>query len=147
MDYWFCPMCGEKYNKNHKECLICSYPDLGYVDQIGGIHEGGCGTMPDGTDCGECSKGDCSFCSVWAEHWRRKMRYIKFICPECGAETEIWYEKTIDSMEVIAGHDQWPYEKVDLIYHCTECGRDYSSVWETMWGDTMQTKPERKYWG
>lgn len=78
---------------------------------------------------------------------KRMMRYMKFICPECGAETEIWYEKTIDSMEVIAGHDQWPYEKVDLIYHCTKCGRDYSSVWETMWGDTMQTKPERKYWG
>lgn len=144
MDYWFCPMCGEKYDKNYKECLICSYPDLGYVDQIGGIHEGGCGTMPDGTDCGECSKGDCSSCPVWAEHWRRKMRYIQFNCPECGEKLEIWYEKTVN-FDFSPG--DWPYEEVDLIYHCGHCGCDWDSVWETQFGDTMQTPLKRHYWG
>lgn len=145
MNYWFCPMCGEKYDKNLKECLVCSYPDLGYVDQIGGIHEGGCGTMPDGTDCGECSKGDCTFCGVWVEHARRKERYIAFQCPECGKELEIWYEKTVDFSpgDVL----NWPYEAVDLIYHCGNCGCDWDSVWETQFGDTMQTPLKRHYWG
>ena len=145
MDCWVCPMCGTKFEKNYGECLCCGYPGLGYIDQIGGIHEGGCGTMPDGTDCGECSKGDCSFCAVWAEHWRRKMRYMECNCPECGEKLEIWYENVVESRP--GEQDTFPYERVDLIYHCGHCGCDWDSVWETQWGDTMQTPLRRHYWG
>lgn len=145
MDCWVCPMCGTKFEKNYGECLCCGYPDLGYIDQIGGIHEGGCGTMPDGTDCGECSKGDCSFCAVWAEHWRRKMRYMECNCPECCGKLEIWYENVVESRP--GEWDTFPYERVDLIYHCNKCGCDYDSVWTTEWGDTSQTQLKRHYWG
>ena len=145
MDYWFCPICGEKYKKDEGKCLNCGWQDLGYVDQIGGVHEGGCGSMPDGTDCGECSKGDCSFCPVWATHKRRKERYMQWQCPECGENLEIWYEHTVKSLPKAGG--DFPHEQVDLIYHCGKCGSDWDSTWDTQWGDVTQSHLKRHYWG
>jgi len=37
-----------------------------YVNSAGGTWEGGCGTAPDGTFCGECSTFNCEQCS-WKE--------------------------------------------------------------------------------
>lgn len=38
----------------------------GCYDEVGGYHEGGCGTDPDGEFCGECSNASCASCGVWA---------------------------------------------------------------------------------
>ncbi len=40
-------------------------PDPGVFDQVGGYHEGGTGTDPNGNFCGECSYTDCFQCSIW----------------------------------------------------------------------------------
>ena len=145
MNHWFCPMCGEIYDKDEGKCLKCDFPYLGYVDQIGGIHEGGCGAMPDGTECGECSKGDCSFCPVWVTHKRRKERYMQWRCPECEEILEIWYEKITEyPIEDMRGY---PCKTAELIYHCKNCGCDWDSIWETQWGDVSQTPLTRHYWG
>ena len=35
-----------------------------WVDDLGGVHDGGCGTDPYGNDCGECSAVTCFGCKV-----------------------------------------------------------------------------------
>lgn len=36
-----------------------------YIDNIGVVHDSGCGCDPNGSDCGECSFITCSHCGVW----------------------------------------------------------------------------------
>lgn len=36
-----------------------------FYDEVGGYHEGGCGTGPDGVFCGECSESSCAGCPAW----------------------------------------------------------------------------------
>lgn len=36
-----------------------------FYDEVGGYHEGGCGTDPDGSFCGECGNSSCATCGVW----------------------------------------------------------------------------------
>ena len=36
----------------------------GYYDEVGGYHEGGTGTAPDGEECGECSRRTCRGCAA-----------------------------------------------------------------------------------
>ncbi len=43
-------------------------PDHGFFDQVGGYHESGTGTDPNGDFCGECSNTDCSQCPVWFQN-------------------------------------------------------------------------------
>lgn len=47
------------------EC-ITSFDENGvpeaWIDLVGGVHDGGCGTAPDGTDCGECDRVSCEGC-------------------------------------------------------------------------------------
>ena len=33
-----------------------------YINSAGGVWEGGCGTAPDGSYCGECSRFECDKC-------------------------------------------------------------------------------------
>lgn len=40
-------------------------PNPGFYDEVGGYHEGGCGTAPNGHFCGECSKPSCAKCEAW----------------------------------------------------------------------------------
>lgn len=35
------------------------------VDEVGGVHESGCGWHPDGTPCGECSNMSCGSCRMY----------------------------------------------------------------------------------
>lgn len=42
-----------------------TWDDCGYIDDIGGHHDSGCGWAPDGTYCGECSKQSCRECTIW----------------------------------------------------------------------------------
>lgn len=50
--------------------IIGKYSDgIGYeefINSAGGVWEGGCGTAPNGTFCGECSTFDCEQCD-WRE--------------------------------------------------------------------------------
>lgn len=49
-------------------CIALFYPtasDDYYIDEIGGVHDSGCGWDPDGSACGECPKISCSMCSIW----------------------------------------------------------------------------------
>lgn len=34
-------------------------------DELGGVHTDGVGYAPDGTFCGECTKGSCKGCPAW----------------------------------------------------------------------------------
>lgn len=47
-------------------------PDDGFLDEVGGYHEGGCGTGPDGVFCGECSSSSCVGCVVWCRRLEAK---------------------------------------------------------------------------
>lgn len=68
--YWYCFKCKNKFKSDYYhgyQCPFCWNDLLSYVDILGGTHDGGCGTAPDGTECGECSYGDCSICPVWKQ--------------------------------------------------------------------------------
>lgn len=57
---------GDEIGVSH--CVALFYPtdsDDYYIDELGGIHDSGCGWAPDGTNCGECSHISCKICGVW----------------------------------------------------------------------------------
>lgn len=54
--------------------LSYEWDDCGYIDDIGGHHDSGCGWMPDGTYCGECSKSSCRECTIWNNKQQRKVK-------------------------------------------------------------------------
>lgn len=141
-----CVLCGTKFKHDQKNgCTNCGSPCVGYYDPVGGFHEGGCGHMPDGTFCGECSKPNCGACDVWHQHERRRQGYGRWHCEECGAPLEIMLDKVEE--ERPAEGTGFRYERRHLMWHCTECGCDYENHWETQWGDVCETKLTRKYWG
>lgn len=45
--------------------LSYEWDECGYTDEVGGHHDSGCGWMPDGHYCGECSQLSCKDCGVW----------------------------------------------------------------------------------
>lgn len=96
------------------------------------------GYLPDGTECQEESCLECVYAPP-------KQEYIKWKCEECGHELEIWLDRIEE--ERPAEDNGFKYERRHLMWHCTECGCDYESYWETQWGDTMESKPQRKFWG
>ena len=52
-------------------CIPIFFPkencDSLYIDNVGGVHEGGTGTDTNGNFCGECSNVSCSICPVWKD--------------------------------------------------------------------------------
>lgn len=50
-------------------CVVLFFPregnDSSYIDEVGGVHEDGCGWDPNGRPCGECSTISCKLCNVW----------------------------------------------------------------------------------
>ena len=143
---WMCALCGAKFDHDCPDgCENCGAPCVGWFDTAGGYHEGGCGNMPDGTFCGECGNMDCADCGVWKDHAQQRQQYDKWRCEECGEPLEIWLDKLEE--ECSAEGDGFRYERHYLIWHCTKCGCDYENYWETQWGDIMESKPQRKYWG
>ena len=50
-------------------CAVLFFPRPGnenfWIDEVGGIHEDGCGWNPDSRPCGECSNLSCKVCEVW----------------------------------------------------------------------------------
>lgn len=46
--------------------------DRFHYDEIGGFHDSGTGTNPDGEFCGECSFISCSLCSEWKNNQMEK---------------------------------------------------------------------------
>ncbi len=54
-----------------QNCVVIFFPREGnnssYIDEVGGIHEEGCGWDPNGRPCGECSRISCKICKVWKE--------------------------------------------------------------------------------
>ena len=54
------------------QCIALFYPtdrDDYYIDEVGGVHDSGCGWAPDGSNCSECSNISCKICSVWNRVW------------------------------------------------------------------------------
>lgn len=52
------------------QCIALFFPgadDSYYIDDIGGLHDSGCGWNPRGEACGECSNVSCSICGVWKQ--------------------------------------------------------------------------------
>ena len=140
-----CAFCGAELESFFEQCPHCGEHDVGWLDSVGGWHSGGCGTMPDGTQCGECSFEDCGECSVWENHNRQIRNYGVWQCEECGTALEIWLDKIEE--ERPAEDNGFRYERRHLMWHCTECGCDYENYWETQWGDTSISMIKRKYWG
>jgi hypothetical protein len=145
MEKIVCCHCGVELEHYCEICPHCEAPWVGWIDSVGGIHEGGCGTMPDGTFCGECCNEDCNECAVWQKKQATQRQYGIWHCEECGHELEIWLDQVEE--EHPAEGDGFRYERRHLMWHCTECGCDYENYWETQWGDTGESKPQRKYWG
>lgn len=52
--------------------LIYEWDDCGYMDDIGGHHDSGCGWAPDGSYCGACSHQSCRDCPIWQHKQHRK---------------------------------------------------------------------------
>lgn len=142
---YMCFMCGTELESLLPTCPHCEAPWVGWIDSVGGSHEGGCGTMPDGTDCGECCNEDCAECDVWQDHLRQRQQYGKWHCEECGEPLEIWLDQLEE--ERPAEGDGYKYERRHLMWHCAKCGCDYENYWSTQWGDTAESKIQRKYWG
>lgn len=49
-------------------CIALFYPTDSedyYIDEVGGVHDSGCGWAPNGSNCGECSNISCKICGVW----------------------------------------------------------------------------------
>lgn len=143
---YMCSACGVELEQLYHECPHCGNPHcVGYVDDVGGYHECGLGMMPDGTECGECSFESCAHCPVWHAHVKQRQQYGKWHCEECGEPLEIWLDDIIESQKPEG--DGYLYERRHLMWHCANCGCDYENEWTTQWGDTGETKPQRKYWG
>ena len=87
----------------------------------------------------ECSSQVCKTCELTTG-----CNFMILRCPECGREMEIWY-KDITRYEPMF-FDSFTRMTVDLIYHC-ECGCDWDSRYDTLYGSEMQTLPTRHYWG
>lgn len=95
-----------------------------------------CGaTLPD-----ECGSQVCRTCELTAG-----IQFMKFKCPECGEELEVWAKYIIEHRDAI--WDSFPYTHIALIYHCKYCGCDWDSDYWSQWGDTSQTKLIRHFWG
>lgn len=142
---FICSFCGVELETFSEQCPHCGEHDVGWIDSAGGHHSGGCGTMPDGTQCGECSFEDCAECHVWKKREMQLKRYGKWYCEECNHQLEVWFDHIEE--ECPAEGDGFCYERHHLIWHCPHCGRDYENYWETQWGDTMISKLQRKMWG
>ena len=57
---------GDEIGLQH--CIVLFYPtdsEHYYIDEMGGIHDSGCGWAPDGSNCGECSNISCKVCGVY----------------------------------------------------------------------------------
>lgn len=71
--------------------------------------------------------------------------YMKFNCPECGAQLEVWADYLVaKSSERYGG---FGYEKRELIRHCGNCHCDWENEWETEFGDVGESQLRRKFWG
>ena len=71
--------------------------------------------------------------------------YIKFDCPECGAQLEVWSEETV---EWRPGHwGVFEYIHRNLIRHCESCHCDWENEWWTINGTTTESQLQRKFWG
>ena len=130
---YICSFCGCELEALYHVCPKCDHENcVGWFDEIDGYHEGGTGTMPDGTECGECSRESCNECVAWRGHQTQQRQYGTWHCQECGNELEIW----LDTAEAKDAHF--------VMWHCTECGCDYESCWTREDGVISF---ERKLWG
>ena len=57
--------------QNEHACIY-EWDNLGYLDDVGGHHDSGCGWAPDGSYCGICSHQSCRECSLWKHKQQRK---------------------------------------------------------------------------
>jgi hypothetical protein len=142
---FMCAFCATELETFSPICPECGEHSVGWLDSVNGWHEGGCGSMPDGTPCGECYMEDCSDCEVWKNRQIQRQKYCTWHCEECGHELEIWLDQIEETRP--AEGDGYPYERRHLMWHCTECGCDYENYWETQWGDTGESQIKRKMWG
>lgn len=62
-----------------------------------------------------------------------KNKYIQLVCPECGAQLEVYYD----------GPHAGDPEGL-LIRHCENCHRDWESEWHE---DGSESELRRKFWG
>lgn len=52
--------------------LNYEWDDCGYLDDVGGHHDSGCGWAPDGIYCGECAQSSCRDCGIWKNREQRQ---------------------------------------------------------------------------
>lgn len=88
----------------------------------------------------ESSRQVCRDCELTAG-----IQFMKFKCPECGEELELYYKHVLEHRDAV--WDSFQYTLIDLIYHCNKCGCDWDSHYTSSWGDSSQTTLKRHYWG
>ena len=71
--------------------------------------------------------------------------YMKFNCPECGAQLEVWADYLVAKSSERAGY--FGHEKHELIRHCSNCHCDWVNEWEMEFGDVGESQLRRKFWG
>ena len=144
---YYCSACRTTLDKLYDECPHCGACDafIGWFDEVNGYHEAGCGMMPDGSMCGECCRESCKDCFAWAERQGQRRRYMKWNCEECGNLLDLWLDKVEEFRP--AKEENYSYERRHLMWHCTECGSDFENYWTYEFGDTSESKIERKMWG
>jgi hypothetical protein len=93
--------------------------------------------------CGEIIPEGTQFCLMCVASEKRS--YMKFDCPECGAPLEVWADYLVAKSAARFGY--FGYERRELIRHCSKCHCDWENEWETQFGDVVETKLRRKFWG
>lgn len=72
--------------------------------------------------------------------------YIEFLCPECGAPLEVYYEGPIEELPGKPWDFVWG-ERRDLIRHCSNCHCDWENEWLSELGYVRESDLRRKFWG
>lgn len=89
----------------------------------------------------ECGKQYCKNCELAEQH-----TFMNFTCPSCGNKLELYYQQLLDHIPPAQPGD-WPFTRFGLMYHCKNCGCDWSSEYNHIYGDVSQSALKRHYWG
>jgi hypothetical protein len=73
------------------------------------------------------------------------IRFMRIACPECGKLMDVWHKEVVNYTPPNAYCPQGDIT-INLLYHC-ECGCDWESRYDSIYGDEFYTAPKRHYWG
>ena len=84
-----CDKCLDRLREKLAQRFSAEEKPEGTYDEVGGYHEGGCGTDPDGEFCGECGSASCASCGVWARKKKAGGQIVLFTGTEFTARDKL----------------------------------------------------------